>query len=68
MKITKEQVQKLQEQQDNPRYHPYTCCSYDVCERDKQPNWGALIPTEDCWICPCNRYKQEYRNEIDRID
>lgn len=21
-----------------------------------------------CWICPCNRYKQEYRNEIDRID
>lgn len=63
-KISKEQVKKLQEQQDNPRYHPYTCCSYDGCERDKQPNWEALIPTEDGWVCPCNRYKQEYRGEI----
>jgi hypothetical protein len=63
-KISKEQVQKLQDQQDNPRYHPYTCCSYDGCERDKQPNWGALIPIEDCWICPCGKYKQEYRGEI----
>jgi len=63
MKLNKEQIEKLQEQQDDPRYHGYTCCSYDGCERDKQPKWGALIPTEDSWICPCGRYKQEYRNE-----
>ena len=63
-KISKEQVQKLQDRQDDTRYHPYTCCSYDGCERDKQPNWGALIPTEDCWVCPCGKYKQEYRGEI----
>ena len=35
----------------------------NIHERDKQPKWGALIPTEDCWVCPCGKYKQEYRNE-----
>ena len=57
-------ISKLQEQQDNPRYHGYTCCSYNGCERHKQPNLGVLIPTEDYWICPCGKYKQEYREEI----
>lgn len=27
-------------------------------------NEGILIPTEDGWVCPCGKYKQEYRNEI----
>ena len=64
MKLTKEQVEELQKHQDNPRYHPYTCCSYDGCERNKQPNYGALIPTEDCWTCPCGKYKQNYTNSL----
>lgn len=62
-KISKEQIENLQKRQDNHRYHPYTCCSFDNCERNKQPNYGALIPTEDGWICPCGKYKQDYRGE-----
>jgi hypothetical protein len=30
----------------------------DVKDKTK---YGALIPTEDGWICPCGKYKQEYR-------
>jgi hypothetical protein len=33
MKITKEEIEEFKKQQDDPRYHGYTCCSYDGCER-----------------------------------
>jgi hypothetical protein len=65
--ITKEQVDMLNQHQNSGKYHPYTCCSYNGCERDKQPNWGQLIATEECWVCPCGDYKQEYRGEVESI-
>jgi hypothetical protein len=58
MKITKRKIRK--KQQDDQIYHGYTCCSYDGCEEINK-KYGALIPTEDGWICPCGKYKQEYR-------
>ena len=59
--ISKEEVEKLQAHQDDKRYHPYTCCSYDGCQRSPENNWGTLIPTEEEWVCPCGRYKKNYR-------
>ena len=61
MKITKEKIKELQKQQDNPMLHPYTCCSYNGCDRLNQPKEGQLIPTEDGWICPCGKWKQPYK-------
>lgn len=67
MKITKEDIDILNQHQNSGRFHPYTCCSYNGCERDKQPNWGQLIATEDGWVCPCGNYKQEYKGEVASI-
>jgi len=65
--ITKEQVDMLNQHQNSGKYHPYTCCSYNDCERNKQPKYGQLIATEECWVCPCGEYKQEYRGEVETI-
>jgi len=59
--ISIEEVEKLQAHQDDGRYHPYTCCSYDGCQRSPENNWGTLIPTQEQWVCPCGRYKQNYK-------
>ena len=44
--------------------HPFTCCSHNGCERLKQPNEGALIPTKEGWICPCGEYKQNWCHDF----
>jgi hypothetical protein len=44
--------------------HPFTCCSHEGCERLEQPNEGALIPTNDGWICPCGKYKQDWCHDF----
>lgn len=62
-RISKEQVAKLKKRQEEGFIHPYTCCSHDGCERSTENNWGTLIPTRKGWICPCGKYKQEYRGE-----
>lgn len=40
-------------------FHGYTCCSFDGCNRNEQPNSGRLIATKDGWVCPCGKYKQK---------
>lgn len=40
--------------------HPFTCCSHEGCNRAEQPDEGALIPTNEGWICPCGKYTQNW--------
>lgn len=71
MKITESEVLKLNEQQKNFNYHPYTCCSpkeYQTeCYRRNnignsfEEREGILIATSEYWICPCGKYKQQYK-------
>lgn len=58
--FTPEQVEALKLWQSSGSFHPFTCCSYDGCKRMKQPNEGELIPTEEGWVCPCGKWKQEW--------
>lgn len=58
---TKEELDKLNKQQEDDRYHPLTCCSHNNCKRLEQKNDGRLIATDKYWICPCGDYKQKYR-------
>lgn len=76
--FTDEQVIKLQAwQESNTQYlekapgqfinlpvHPFTCCSHDGCDRLNQPNEGALIPSNDGWVCPCGKYKQNWCHDF----
>ncbi len=62
--ITKEKIEKLNEYQKSGRFHPYTCCSYNGCERSEN-NWGVLVATDEKWICPCGKYTQEYDDSVD---
>lgn len=74
--FTPEQVKELNEHQENGNYHPYICCGLDIpeCKRSeayKQRRQGQNIPytkekegvltaTENGWICPCVKYKQNW--------
>ena len=76
--FTKEQVQALKEWQDGTFTfstkigdrtvevpgHPFTCCSFDGCDRQSQPHEGALIPTVDGWVCPCGKWKQDWCHDF----
>lgn len=77
--FTDEQVRKLQAwQEGNTNYmfkredglminlpcHPFTCCSHDGCERLAQPNEGALLPTNEGWVCPCGKYTQNWCHDF----
>jgi hypothetical protein len=63
--FTPEKIKELNEHQQNNSYHPYTCDrNYEECEvytvpRDYSKD-GVLIATEEGWICPCGKYKQNW--------
>lgn len=57
---TKEEIEALKDYQNNGRFHPYTCCSFNGCVRSNENDWGVLIPTDTKWICPCGKYEQDY--------
>lgn len=69
-KITQEQIDKNNDFQRSGKFHPLTCCGpsefKEECFRinnigkDYYEKEGILISTEDCWICPCGKYKQKY--------
>lgn len=65
--FTDEQVASLKLFQQSG-FHPFTCCSTDNegnhCERNKQPNSGALIPTNEGWVCPCGKYTQDWAHHF----
>ena len=58
--FTKEIVEQLNKKQQEGIFHPYTCDrSYPECEtRSNHLKDGVLIATENGWICPCRKYKQ----------
>lgn len=57
--FSQEQVEAINYWQNGPG-HSFTCCSYNDCERDKQPKHGQLIATIDGMICPCGDWKQNW--------
>jgi len=61
--MTIKEIKKLNEFQNNPAYHPFTCIT-DIntskCEKRNETGEGKLIATLTCWICPCGAYKQNY--------
>jgi hypothetical protein len=66
MKATPEQLKDLNVMQSSYYSHPFTCCNANRSKCPKDPNnrdQGCLIPTEDGFICPCGKYKQEYDKE-----
>jgi len=62
--FTKEQVKKLNEYQMSGCFHPFTCCGHDGCVRDEDNNYGLLIATEDGWVCPCGKWKQDWAHKF----
>lgn len=62
-KITPEEVERLNKEQKRNDRHPYTCdrrskeCEVNQTPREKD---GVLIATENGWVCPCGKYKQDY--------
>lgn len=49
--FTPEQVKALNEYQQSGYVHPFTCCSYQDCDRGARPDQGILIAKEEGWIC-----------------
>lgn len=69
---SQEYVDILNANQNNTRFHPYTCGGGNKginpkCERQQVPiDWskeGKLIATKDGWICPCGEYKQNWAHD-----
>ena len=61
--FTDEQVKKLNKFQNNGKWHPFTCCSpsnVKECLRKKGGNEGLLIATNEGWVCPCGKEKQDW--------
>ena len=64
-KITPEEVERLNKEQKRNDRHPYTCdrrskeCEVNQTPRDYKKD-GVLIATENGWVCPCGKYKQDY--------
>ncbi len=63
-KLSKEEIDHLNELQRRGHYHPLTCdrrakvCEVNQTPRDYSKD-GVLIATETGWICPCGKYKQK---------
>ena len=74
--FTKEQVENLNKYQKSNLFHPFTCCSPEnisECLRAtkeingefiKGTSDGKLIATEDGWVCPCGKYKQNWAHKF----
>lgn len=58
-KIPPERIKELQEMQNNPMLHGYTCPGNNEFCRTSKYNDGLLIPTPEGWVCPCGEYKQK---------
>ena len=65
--LSQDKLKELNAHQNNGKYHPLTCCSYNGCDR-KANNWGILIAKESGWVCPCGKYTQEFGEEIEMIE
>ncbi len=62
--FTDEQVVALNRYQEETFMHPFTCCSHDGCERHEREDSGMLIATNEGWVCPCGKWKQDWAHEF----
>lgn len=58
--FTDDQVEALNKYQTGTSFHPFTCCSYDDCKRGSQDDQGILIASNEGWVCPCGKWKQNW--------
>lgn len=59
MKASELKIKVFNEWQKSGMSHPYTCCSFEGCNR-LEHNDGVLIGTPDNLVCPCGKYTQEW--------
>jgi hypothetical protein len=62
--FTNEQVEKLNKYQMSGVMHPFTCMGAKGCKRSEQENEGLLTATNDGWVCPCGKYRQDWAWEF----
>ena len=65
--FTDEQVDALNKYQQSGLFHPFTCCSPEKikeCTRASGESEGLLIATNEGWICPCGKYKQDWAHSF----
>lgn len=72
MELNDDEIKKLNDHQHAGRFHPYTCNRGGVaCEVKTEPRDyskdGVLIATKTHWVCPCGKYTQPYRGEVESI-
>jgi hypothetical protein len=72
MELRDEEIDKLNDHQKSGRFHPLTCDrKADECEVRSDPRDyskdGVLVATSTNWVCPCGKYTQPYRNEVELI-
>lgn len=58
--FTEDQVTLLNAYQTNGLFHPFTCCSFNGCDRSDK----KLIATKSGWVCPCGLYKQKWAHKF----
>ena len=44
--------------------HPFTCMGHEGCERPEKFDDGILIPSNDGFVCPCGKYKQDWCHDF----
>lgn len=71
--FTDEQVNAMNAFQEAGRFHPFTCCSPEEIEGCYRKNnigdsyeekEGILKATNDGWVCPCGKYKQNWAHSF----
>lgn len=62
--FTDEQVAALNRFQNYYWTHPFTCGSGRRTDSDHLDGEGALVATNDGWICPYCDYKQNWAHEM----
>jgi hypothetical protein len=62
--FTDEQVEALNKFQTLGYMYEFTCMRYKGCNCSDENNWGLLTATNEGWICPCGKYKQDWAWEF----
>lgn len=57
---TDEEVRLLNQHQQNPQFHPFTCGSGNRTDEKHLDGEGVLVATPDGWVCPYCDYRQDW--------
>jgi hypothetical protein len=61
---TQEQVDALNAQQRDSRFHPYTCGKRNSADFNHLDGEGVLVATRHGWVCQFCDYRQDWAHEI----